>query len=411
MVARALGQRRPVSETGEALGWSGTSDKRSYYRLFSGYVLALFATGIATVALALLAFDIEGDDSGTVIGTALSIKMLAYVFAAPLVTILTDRLPRRSFLIALDLIRAASLILLPFVTAVWQIYALVFVFATASATFGFVYLAVVPYLLGSAEDYTRSLARSRIASELEGPLSPLMAAGLMVVLGAGGIFILAAGVFAASALLVRTAHLPRSVGTPVGGLWKKLTRGPLLFVSIPNFRAVIALDVVVALATAMVMVNTVVIVQGAFDLQRDASALAFFAFGIGAILGAVLLPLVLSIVEDKRLMLAGASLIVLALVAGTVQSTLPGLLALWAALGLGTAWALTPVSYLIRRVAAPADLQTLFAAQMSIANGCLLIAYPLAGWLGAGLGMGLTFAILGALAAMATAIAWGLWRG
>ncbi len=72
----------------------------------SGYVLALFATGIATVALALLAFDLAGDDSGAVIGTALSIKMLAYVFAAPLVTILTDRLPRRSFLIALDLIRA-----------------------------------------------------------------------------------------------------------------------------------------------------------------------------------------------------------------------------------------------------------------------------------------------------------------
>ena len=39
--------------------------------------------GIATVALALLAFDLAGDDFGAVIGTALSLKMLAYVFAAP----------------------------------------------------------------------------------------------------------------------------------------------------------------------------------------------------------------------------------------------------------------------------------------------------------------------------------------
>jgi hypothetical protein len=52
----------------------------------------------------------------------------------------------------------------------------------------------------------------------------------------------------------------------------------------------------------------------------------------------------------------------------------------------------------------------LFAAQMSIANGCLLVAYPLAGWLGAGLGMGMTFAILGALAGLATGIALRLWR-
>ena len=42
------------------LAWTGVSDKRSYYRLFAAYVLALFATGIATVALALLAFDLDG---------------------------------------------------------------------------------------------------------------------------------------------------------------------------------------------------------------------------------------------------------------------------------------------------------------------------------------------------------------
>jgi MFS family permease len=161
---------------GPSLAWSGVSDKRSYYRLFAGYVIALFATGIATVALALLAFDLAGDDSGAIIGTALSLKMLAYVLAAPVVTLLTERIPRKTLLIGLDLIRAASLLLLPFVTQVWQIHALVFAFALASATFGFVYLAVVPYLLGSEKDYTQSLARSRIASELEGPVSPLLAA-------------------------------------------------------------------------------------------------------------------------------------------------------------------------------------------------------------------------------------------
>jgi MFS family permease len=399
-----------MAEPAPTLGWTGVSDKASYYRLFAGYVLALFATGIATVALALLAFDLEGDDSGAVIGTALSIKMIAYVFAAPALTVLTDRLPRRSLLIALDLVRAGSLVLLPFVTGVWQVYALVFIFATASATFGFVYLAVVPYLLGSEDDYTKSLARSRIASELEGPLSPLMAGGLMLVMGAGGIFALSALAFAGSALLVRQARLPRHVGTPGKGVWRKLTRGPSLFLAVPKLRSVIALDAAVALATAMVMVNTVVIVQGGFDLQRDASALAFAAFGMGAIAAALLMPLALSLVTDRWLMLAGAAILSLALLAGTVQTSLAGLLVLWTVLGLGVALALTPATYLIRRIAAPADLQTLFAAQMSIANGCLLVAYPLAGWLGATAGMVVTFAVLGLSASLATAAAVWLWR-
>lgn len=404
-------QNPPVPDRPGTLSWSGVSDKPSYYRLFAGYVLAQFATGIATVGLALLAFDLAGEESGAVIGTALSLKMLSYVLGAPILTVLTNRLPRKALLVALDLIRAASLILLPFVSSVWQIYALVIVFATASASFGFVYLAVVPYLLGSEKDYARSVARSRIASDVEGPVSPLLAAGLMVFLGASGIFLLAAGAFAASALLVQAAQLPQHLGAPSGGLWRKLTYGPRRFAAIPELRGVIALDVTVALASAMVMVNTVVIVQGLFDLQRDAAAMAFFAFGLGSILGAVLLPLALSLVEERRLMMTGAVIATAGLLIGTVQDGLTGLLALWALLGLGVAWALTPATYLIRRIAAPSDLQALFAAQVTIANACLLLAYPLAGWLGATLGMGATFAILGAMAGSATAVAWHMWRG
>ena len=404
------GQRLRLSMSDAVpLAWSGTSDKASYYRLYAGYVIALFATGIATVALAILAFDLAGDGSGAIIGTALSLKMLAYVLAAPVVVVLTDRIPRKSLLIGLDIVRAASLLLLPFVSQVWQIYALVFVFAMASATFGFVYLAVVPYLLGSEEDYTRSLARSRIASELETSLSPLLAAGLMVLLATRGLFVLAAGAFVLSALLVQAARIPRHLTARDGGLWEKLFRGPRLFLAVPVFRAVIALDMAVALASAMVMVNTVVLVQGFLHLDRDALALAFFAFGIGSIFGAVLMPALLARVAERRLILIGAALLCLGLALGAAQTRLIGLLSLWGLLGFGVAWVLTPVTYLIRRIAAPADLQTLFVAQMTIANLCLLIAYPLAGWLGVSLGMPLTFLILATLTALATGIAIRLW--
>lgn len=385
------------------IAWSGVSDKRSYYRLFAGYVSALMATGVATVVLTLLVFDLSGEESGAVIGTALSLKMLAYVLAAPLMAALVDRLPRKAVMIALDLVRASCLGLLALVTEVWQVYALVFGFALASATFSFVYMAAVPYLLGSEEDYTRSLARSRIASELEGPLGPIMAAGLLLLVSPRAAIAVTALAFIGSAVLVNLAHLPQAASTGPRriGLATKLLRGPRLFLSVPAFRAVVALDLAVALASAMVMVNTVVLVQGYLHLARDASALAFGVFGLGAVLGAASLPLLHTHVRDRSIMLSGVFLLALCLLAGAFQTRLPGLLALWLGLGIGVALAMTPTTFLIRRLARPDDLQVLMAAQMAISSGVLLVAYPLAGWLGAELGMSWTFAILSALAAMA----------
>jgi predicted MFS family arabinose efflux permease len=401
------GQTEPG--TPGSLAWSGVSDKRSYYRLFAAYVLALFATGIATVALALLAFDLSGDDSGGILGTALSIKMLAYVIAAPISAALTERLPRKELLIALDLIRAGSLCLLPLATTAPQVFALVFVFALASATFTLVYMTVVPYLLGTAEDYARSLGRSRIASELDGAIGPMLAAALLVVASVTGVFIIAAAAFLVSALLVWRANLPRHTTAREGGFLRKALRGPRLFIGERQFRAILALDVAMALASAMVMVNTVVIVQGTFDLDVDAAAIAFFVFGAGSVAGALVISATLSRISERVVMLGGATLITLALLTGSIADRLLTLGVIWAALGLGVALALTPASWVIRRVAPPEDLQTLFAAQFSITNICLLVAYSAAGWAGTELGISATFLLFGAAAGLATLAAARHW--
>ena len=50
---------------------------RTYRNLFLAQMVALVGTGLATVALGLLAFEIGGANAGAVIGTALAIKMVA----------------------------------------------------------------------------------------------------------------------------------------------------------------------------------------------------------------------------------------------------------------------------------------------------------------------------------------------
>lgn len=55
---------------------------RTYRHLLFAQVIALLGTGLATVALSLLAFDLAGAKAGAVLGTALAIKMLAYIGVA-----------------------------------------------------------------------------------------------------------------------------------------------------------------------------------------------------------------------------------------------------------------------------------------------------------------------------------------
>ncbi len=50
---------------------------RTYRHLFLAQAFTLVGTGMATVALSQLAFDLAGPNAGAVLGTALAIKMLA----------------------------------------------------------------------------------------------------------------------------------------------------------------------------------------------------------------------------------------------------------------------------------------------------------------------------------------------
>jgi len=72
-----------------------------YRHLFAAQVVALFGTGLTTVALGLLACQLASADAAAVLGTALSIKMIAYVVVAPVTAAHADRLPQRLMLVTL----------------------------------------------------------------------------------------------------------------------------------------------------------------------------------------------------------------------------------------------------------------------------------------------------------------------
>ncbi|MFI9320821.1 MFS transporter [Kitasatospora aureofaciens] len=390
---------------------------RTYRHLFTAQLVALTGTGLATVALSLLAYSIAGSNASAVLGTALAIKMIAYVTVAPVAGALAGRVPPRTLMVGMDLTRAAVALALPFVDQVWQIYVLIFLLQAASAAFTPTFQATIPDVLPAERDYTQALSMSRMAYDFESLFSPALAALLLSVVSYNWLFAGTTAGFLASATLVVSAVLPAP--KPVergGGLYRKAAFGTRLFRATPRLRALLALDLAVAAAGAIVFVDTVNVVRDHFHRPAGAVSLALGAYGVGSMLAAVLLPRLLARVSDRSVMLPAAFALPCVLAAAAAITAAPAgtgtwfaLLASWTLVGAAGSAVLTPGGRVIRRSAADPDLPAAFAAQFSLSHGCWLLTYPLAGWLAAGAGLPATAVVLGALALAAAVTATTLW--
>ncbi|VAW19223.1 Probable NreB protein [hydrothermal vent metagenome] len=398
---------------------------RTYRHLFGAQIIALLGTGLATVALGLMAWQIAGENAGMVLGTAFAIKMIAYVILAPIASAFADRVPRRAMLVTLDLIRAGVALALPFVTEIWQIYILIFFLQAASAGFTPTFQATIPDVLPDEEEYTKALSLSRLAYDLESLISPMLAVALLSVVSFPVLFYGTVIGFVASAALVASTTLPTtSVPAPSPpssssqsdpapsaklNIWERTTRGIRIYLATPRLRGLLALNLAVASAGAMVIVNTVVIVQTRFGLEQSAVAWALAAFGGGSMAGSLILPWLLQNIPDRTVMIAGAGLLVVGTALGPLAGSLAGLAPLWLLIGFGYSLTMTPSGRLLRRSAHAQDRPAIFAAQFALSHVCWLITYPIAGFFGARFGLDATFIVLAAIAALGLVAATRVW--
>ncbi|MFG2901118.1 MFS transporter [Streptomyces zaomyceticus] len=434
----------------------------TYRRLFGAQVVALTGTGLATVALSLLAYDLAGANATAVLGTALAIKMAAYVVIAPIAGALAHRLPRRALLVSMDLARAAVVLALPFVDRIWQVYALILLLQAASAAFTPAFQATIPQVLPDEREYTEALSLARLAYDLESLASPVLAAVLLTVVPYGLLFTATAAGFLASGLLVRSTALPdahpdpdRGAGSDrapgpdpdrapgrdtdrapgpdterapgrvqgsgrsvraVGTVFAEAVSGIRLLLASPRLRALLALDLAVAAAGAVVLVDSVILVRDTLGRPAGDLPLALGAYGAGSMAVALLLPRVLARGGDRAVMTRAALVLPGALGILALGLTLrpgtwswPALLVVWLVVGAAGSAVLTPGGRVVRRCVRSADLPAVFAARFSLSHVCWLLAYPLAGGLAAMAGPAVSAAALTVVALVGAVAAARLW--
>ena len=383
---------------------------REFRKLFAAQVIALTGTGLSTVALTLLAYDMVGGNAAAVLGSALACKMLAYVFFAPVVGGLAHRFARKPFLITMDIIRAGLVLLMPFVTEVWQIYALVFTLNLFSAGFTPVFAATIPDLLTDEPTYTRALSLSRLAYDLENLLSPVIAGIALLSITYSGLFAANSFAFACSAaLIVITTLPPREKFQRGGSVWQEISFGTVAYLKTPRLRGLFALYLGVAAASAMIIVNTIVYMKDSLGLTSTHVAFALAASGGGSMIAALSLPRLLNKVADRPVMLFGGGLMALGVALISTGPDFIGVISTWFLIGIGWSLVQTPAGRVVTRSSRPTDRTAFFSAQFALSHAGWLVFYPIAGQLGARLGVETTALILAGAISLFTLIASRLW--
>lgn len=314
----------------------------------------------------------------------------------------------------LDLVRAAVVLALPFVTEIWQIYLLIGAPQASSAAFTPTFQAVIPDIVTEESGYTRALSASQVAYTMESLLSPVLAAVALTFMTFNWLFVGTSVGFVISAALVLSTRIPNAALSRKADAWNRVTSGARVFFATPRLRGVMALNMVVAAAGSIVVVNTVNYVRDQLNGSQADVAWALAASGSGTLVVALFLPRVLDRLAERVVMMAGAGVLlagVLAAVVMTVTQTASWMImaAIWMFIGGGMALVVTPTGRVIRRSVAKTELTAAFAAQFSVSHLAWLVTYPIAGWIVTASGFTLAWSILAALAIVGTIAAKALW--
>lgn len=384
----------------------------AFRTLFTAQIIALIGTGLTTIALALLAFELVGNEASIVLGTALAIKMIAYVFISPAVTGLIHHKHQKRCLILLDLLRAIFVMLLFFVTSVWQIYVLIFFLQAFSAGFTPIYQSVISDILKDDRLFIKGASLSRIAYNLENILSPTFAILLLTFLNYSLFFVTNTICFFLSAILILITNFPQSTAkeTDMIPFWRKAVSGIVLFVKNRNLLAILSLNMVIAASGAMILVNSVTIIQGFFGLSEDKLAIAMLCYGTGAMLSAFVVFIKSGDSNYKRIMLIGAFLTSLTSLSSIFIQSYEALLLSWSCFGFLSSFILVPIGQILREETNVNDRTAIFGAQFSLSHACWLISYPVIGYLLVLGGLKISFFIIAVIVFITTSTAWYLWN-
>ena len=361
-----------------------------FARLYMAQTINLVGESLTWLGLALLAFELAGEQSGTILAGALTLRVLAFVLLAPIAGAIADQIDRKRLMITTHLIRMGIVCLLPFITQPWHIYGIVFSLNVFYAFFTPTYKATIP-LVTTEDECPKAIALSSATYQLLGVLGPGLAGSIAAWVGTRQVFFLDAITFLVAAILIATlpGHLRAGASTgekkintqAIKTVIHNVRTGTSCLFTDPPIRYTLMLQLVAAIAGAQILVNTVGYVQGTLQLGKQEYGWVMAAFGIGATITAIGLGNAKKKRSPILLTSIGGVLVTLTLMTANLTG-FSVLLLLWALAGIGDTLVNVPTQTLIASRVAKEAQGRVYGAQFAWSHFWWALAYPLAGWLG-----------------------------
>ncbi|MGW3957614.1 MFS transporter [Streptomyces sp. NPDC004752] len=382
---------------------------RDYRLVASAELLSSLGDWLLLVAAPYFVLRLTGSTLAT--GLALAAETLPALLLGPAAGVFADRWDRRRTMLAIDLLRAATVALMLLVhhpDQVWLIYVALIGEASLGQFFGPARQALIPALVGRGPQLAAANSLAALVSGTVRLVGGPLGGALYAVAGFVPVVALDAASYLASAILIiAIRHRPepasqqRRKGTVLRRFASDLRAGATHLRTAPGLPAVLATASVFFLGNAALTALLVPYTGAVLHAGAGTLGLLFAALGVGYLTGAPLSRAVASRLSDRTVVISSlASLSAVFAVTFNTHDAAWALI-LFILIGPpGVCFLVTVDTYLARRT------PNALLGRVSSAYGVLQAAATLAGMLGgAALGQQAGIGITADLAALSVAIA------
>jgi MFS family permease len=394
-----------VSSAPRRIGLRAVWRRPGYRRLWAARTASQWGDVFATVALALLVFDLTGSPLG--VSAVVFAEILPVLLLAPLAGTLVDRLPRVRVMVAADLWRALLAALLIVVgDHVLAVYVIAFGLSVGAVVFNPAANSALPALVRDDELVAANSGIWTAAVLSQIALAPL-AGVLYSALGAGPAFGINAASFLVSAGLLARLRLPTAPrSTDRRGFFADAVAGLRVLASDRLLRALGAGQLLAALSAGATSALLVVLAREHLGLPASGYGLLLGAIGGGAVLGPFLLTRLVDNPRRPAFVFGPYVIRGLVDVALATFTALPLALAALAIYGLGTSTGAVTFNSLLQ-AHTPAHVRgRIFASFDVFWQLGRLVSLLTGGLLAAAAGIQAVYYLGGAMLLLAAAIGW-----
>jgi MFS family permease len=385
---------------------------RSFSLLWMGQLISFFGDRVHTVALGVL---VTARGTPQDLGITLAATAVPNFLLGPLAGAMVDRWDRRRTMIACDIVRAGLVLLVPFVIEIHMalVYLVAFLVAAVSLLFRPAKTAIVPAIVGEEHLVTANSASTlseTLADVLGHPVAAAIVAALAGIIGAA--FVLDAGTYVASALLIAAMVVPRETveAAPFSAraIWAEMAEGWRFLTGQRELLANTIVSTVAQLAFGAEIVCSFlyaeeVLDRSVLDFPQNYGWL-MSALGLGSVVGGLVIGGYFTRAAKGPMTLAGFILLGAGMVGAAFTTNPYVAIGLFFVIGAANLLYLVPTITLFQERTPTRLFGRVVSTRQALTFGAMALSMGVAGWLSGIVGPATVLLLGGAMIAAAGAV-------